>query len=404
MSRQQRSPLAARVPTSALDGTALPAIGAEPGNIRRLVEAPPPLNTFRPDPTTTVFPTILLTGPSGVGKSVAIAALSADPRVGRTFVVEWGYESSLSGELAAYPGSRHEILNHDGTWNSILGQIRAASVEAEHNRAAGKAPDVLAIDSMTGEWEQLVSWTGVRTRSSAQASALRSYDPNAPLDSGHELWSETRDLHEQLMDELVTFPGIVVLTAQAVLVQAESPRTGRPTGRMVHRVYSEKGLEHDVSVVVRLNGAGSPWLVSKCNSLTADLAPRSGNDTAVPGMTLAALVFDRLGVDEGARARTVGRPLPVGRWQAPPWVSDRGPFSPETAPRERWEQEVADAEQDLDMDRMKQIWYGAQMHRPADTELRDAIYQAGERVRMELGEEEPPAPRKAGSALGAFGV
>lgn len=388
MARPPRAPLAHRVPASHLDGTTTPVIGAEPGNLRHFMDAPPPLAARAPSPGV-VFPSILLTGPSGVGKSTAIAQLSADSRVGNTWVIEWGFSSSLSGELAEYPGARHQILDHDGTWRSILGQVRAASATAERNHAAGKEPDVLAIDSMTGEWKQLVAWTEVRARSSAQASALRSYDPNAPLDSGHDLWSETRDLHEELMDELSAFPGIVVLTAQAQLVPAEDRRTGRPSGRMVHRLYAEKGLEHDVSAVIRLSSPSAPWVISKCNSMRANLSPHAVGERAVPGMTLAALAFDRMGVDASARPRTVGRPHPVGRWQAPPWVGSTGIFSPDTAPRDRWVQEITNAEQDLDLEALRRLWEGAQLYRAQDLDLRTLLEEAGKRVQTEIGQEAP---------------
>ena len=72
------------------------------------------------------WPIVLLTGVEKSGKTYAAAAASASEMVGRTLWLGIGEDDP--DEYGAIPGTRFEIVVHDGTYRSILAaQIGRAS-------------------------------------------------------------------------------------------------------------------------------------------------------------------------------------------------------------------------------------------------------------------------------------
>src|SRR5579862_7189278 len=93
------------------------------------------------------WPVILLEGGEKAGKTTTLVQLSASPKVGRTAILFLG--EPISDEYGAWPGARYEIILHDGTWPSIIGQVEEARAEAQRAFDAGEPPFVLGIDSAT---------------------------------------------------------------------------------------------------------------------------------------------------------------------------------------------------------------------------------------------------------------
>ena len=180
--------------------------------------APPTLAT-RPLTGKERHPLILLSGGFKVGKSWAIAAASADPRVARLRVLEVGRDTGAMDEYGSIPGARVELVEHDGTWAGVSAQIQAACAapRPEHDGYS-----ILAIDGATSLWA-LLSRT-------AQAGGR---------DIGPGGWAALNATWDDLLDTLRTHDGPVILTARA------------DDGGEDLKARVQKDLPYDVDVVVQ---------------------------------------------------------------------------------------------------------------------------------------------------------
>ena len=180
--------------------------------------APPTLAT-RPLTGKERHPLILLSGGFKVGKSWAIAAASADPRVARLRVLEVGRDTGAMDEYGSIPGARVELVEHDSTWAGVSAQIQAACAapRPEHDGYS-----ILAIDGATSLWA-LLSRT-------AQAGGR---------DIGPGGWAALNATWDDLLDTLRTHDGPVILTARA------------DDGGEDLKARVQKDLPYDVDVVVQ---------------------------------------------------------------------------------------------------------------------------------------------------------
>jgi hypothetical protein len=246
------------------------------------------------------WPLILIEGPSFSGKSWAAAELTRSEKVGRAYWIEWGAGSA--DEYAAIDGTDYEIVCHDGTWHDIADQV----IEISDAETGAEKPAVLILDSMTTEWDMLKDWVSARARASKYAQKLLREDPDAEIKPSGNLWNDANDRHDQLMHLLLTFPGIVAVTAQgkeSVAVDAD----GRPIPKSQdYRVDCHRSLTTDASVWVRLS-RDEPPLVVGCRSTTLTLRPGVDDPLRyVEGIDLEALLFDTMRLDvDRARARDV---------------------------------------------------------------------------------------------------
>lgn len=387
MAKPSRTPAPRRIPRSPLDSEPdrpIPRATDTPSVVRINPTDPiPQLRTYKPTPTTE-YPTILLEGEDGAGKTWQAALLTADERVGRSFFLEWGIEGTAR-EYLAIPGVDYEIIDHDGTWSDIYGQVRAVRAEAIRAHRAGEKPVVLIVDTITGEWEQLKAWTNRRTRSTNRARALLERDPDAAIKTSFGMWQDTKERHRDLMRELVTMPGIVVLCARGRQV-AEVDESGNPTGGTRYAVNAEKEIGHDVKVSVRMFNDAPP-MITKCRSVHAGINPAVDPPRVVPDFSLSWLVFDVLKLGEDARPRHVA---PVNADESgteeaqdrAPWEAgadaDVG-FDPATATAQRWNQEVSTAQERGDLPYLKWLWRTAK-EIEAGQEIIDGIAEAGMRA------------------------
>ena len=228
----------------------------------------PPLSTRKPTGVVP-WPLILIEGGEKTGKSYACAVLSASKKVGRTLWLDWG--EGAADEYGAIDGARYEVIEHDGTWASIMGQVVAAKEEAQRAKDAGEPPVVLVLDSITCEWESLKDWAADRAKTQKANREKLQRDPNAEVNISMNLWNDAASRHRRLMTLLMTFPGIVVITArggETALVE-----NGRPVeGKKSYRVEGHKSLAFDASCWIRLSRDTRPVVVG-ARSVHAGVRP-----------------------------------------------------------------------------------------------------------------------------------
>ena len=242
------------------------------------------------------WPKILVEGGDKAGKSWSLAKLSASPKVGRTAVLVLGEDETRWEEYGKIPGARFEIIEHNGTWASILGAVEEAKAEAAAARDAGEKPFVLGIDTMTAVWEGLKDWASLRARNSKKNRALLAQDPDAEIDVTSNYWNDAKARHRILMRHLLTFPGIVVLIArgsEVTLFQNGQPVAGRKTWS----IDGEKNLPFDVSTHIRLSREDRPLLVSS-SGLHCQIRPGIDRPKPLPDdWSLESVIFDMLKLD-----------------------------------------------------------------------------------------------------------
>ncbi|MEU1731415.1 AAA family ATPase [Streptosporangium sp. NPDC020145] len=250
------------------------------------------------------WPLILIEGGEKSGKSWAAATLSASGRVGQTYWLDLG--EGAADEYGAIEGSRYLVVEHDGTWESILGQVREIRAEAERAAQAGEPPIVLVIDSMTAEWELLKDWATNRAARSDSNKARLARDPGAEVKVPVNLWNDANTRHRRLMTLLMTFPGIVVMTARGKEV-ASLDASGKPIeGSREYKVEGHKNLAYDSSVWVRLSRDRAPIVVA-ARSVHAGVRPGIDEPQELPeNWSLEGLIFEALRCDpQGTRARAM---------------------------------------------------------------------------------------------------
>src|SRR6478752_6922103 len=129
----------------------------------------------RPPTGAVPWPLLLVEGGEKAGKSWAAAVLSSSDKVGRTLWLDWA--EGAADEYGAIPGARFEVIDHDGTWLDIIGQVRAARDVAQKAVDDGEKPVCLVIDSMTAEWDDLKEWVDQKARRREKNRKLLERDP-----------------------------------------------------------------------------------------------------------------------------------------------------------------------------------------------------------------------------------
>lgn len=232
------------------------------------------------------WPLILIEGGEKAGKSWACAELSTSDKVGQTYWLDLGEGSA--DEYGAIAGARYLVLEHDGTWRSITEQVDAVKAEAERVAKLGEPPVVLVIDSITAEWELLKDWAASRARQ-RQKNLPADQEPRISMD----LWNDAGARHRKLMTTLMTFPGIVVVTARGKDVAAMDD-SGKPIANTKeYKVEGQKTLAYDATVWIRVSRDHAPLVVG-CRSVHAGVRPGVDKPRPAPGLTLERVIFDIL--------------------------------------------------------------------------------------------------------------
>lgn len=248
------------------------------------------------EPTGAVpWPLILLEGPEKCGKTWLCAEFSASERIGQMYWIDIGEGSG--DEYGAIPGARYRIVIHDGTFPSILTSVEDVRAEARRAADAGEAPVVLTIDTGTAEWDLLKDWATNRARGSRKNRKILEEDPNAEITVSTNYWNDANARHYKLMKLLMTFPGIVLITARGKQV-AVIGSDGQPVeGKKDYRVEGHKGLGYDVSCWVRMSREG-PAIVVGSRSVHSGIRPgRDEPQKLSDDWSLEWLIFEALKCD-----------------------------------------------------------------------------------------------------------
>ncbi|MBH0778775.1 DEAD/DEAH box helicase family protein [Nocardia bovistercoris] len=252
------------------------------------------------------WPLILVEGGEKAGKSWAAAEFTADDRLGQSYWLDLG--EGAADEYAAIEGADYLVIEHDGTYRSILEQVQAVHAEAKRSNDAGEKPVVLVVDSMTNEWDQLKDWATERARESKRGRKELAADPNAEVKPAGNLWNDSNARHYRIMNLLMQFPGIVIMTARGKEVAVIGSDGNPVAGQRDWKVEGHKNLGYDSSAWVRLSRTDVPQIVG-VRSVHAGIRPGVDKVRKAPNFTLSWLIFDVLKCDPAtAKVRDL-RPL-----------------------------------------------------------------------------------------------
>lgn len=254
------------------------------------------MSTLRTRKPTSIppWPLILLEGGEKVGKTWLALELTGDERVGRSWALDLG-EGTLD-EYGAIPGADFEIIDHDGTWADIIGQLTAAVEESIEDKAARKPPCVLVVDSGTAEWAMLRAWVDTRARRvPANVRALQK-DPDAELVRPRHLWNPVDERHKAFIRLLLRFEGPVIITARGKEISATGPDGQPVAGQKDYRVEGQKDLGYDATAWVRLSRTEPPTVIG-VRSVKHGIRPGVDPAKQWPDFTIGALIWDIIGCD-----------------------------------------------------------------------------------------------------------
>lgn len=278
------------------------------------------------------WPLILLEGAEKVGKTWMALEFSGDQRIHQTWALDLG-EGSLD-EYGAIPGADFDILEHDGTWAEIIGQIEAAVEESKKLRADGRVP-MLVVDSGSAEWDMLKSWVDVRAR--RQPSNIRKLreNPDNEIKASRNIWNDADARHQRFMRLLRAFDGPVILTARGKWVSATG-KDGQPLqGEKEYRVEAQKNVGYAANAWVRLSRDEPPTVIG-LRGVKHGIRP--GIDDVRPwrDFTLGALIFDVIGCEQETTTVRVQADLDADQVlpdeELAPLEDDAAPTGARTAP------------------------------------------------------------------------
>ena len=241
------------------------------------------------------WPLILIEGPEKSGKSYAAAQFTASERIGQAYWIDLG--EGAADEYIQIPGAKYEVIDHDGTWYDIIGQVREVAAVA----AVSDKPVVLIIDSMTAEWDMIKDWISIRAKESPSARRKLAADANAEIKPSMNLWNDAASRHYELVRLLMKFPGIVIMTARGKEVAALDA-DGRPIEKAKdYRVEGHKNLPFDASLWMRLSRDDHPQVIG-LRSVKAGVQPGVDRPIKRADLTIEHVVFDVLGLDVAVTA------------------------------------------------------------------------------------------------------
>ncbi|MCV2489238.1 ATP-binding protein [Geodermatophilus sp. YIM 151500] len=247
------------------------------------------------------WPCILLEGDEKAGKSWSLAQFSASDRIGALYWID--LNEGAGDEYGAIPGANYQIIEHDGSYAQVLAAVQMVKAEARRAADAGEPPVVLGIDTGSAIWDGLKDWASGRAAKSARNRELLKRDPNAEITISQNLWNDAGARWRKLQTELLTFPGIVVVTARGKEV-TEVDANGRPIeGQKTWSVQTHREFPYAATVWMRLRRGRRPLIVG-ARSVHVGIKPNDDpakevTDPAATGRLLEWLVFDALKCDPG---------------------------------------------------------------------------------------------------------
>jgi hypothetical protein len=247
------------------------------------------------------WPCILLEGEEKAGKSWSLAQFSSSDKIGALYWID--LNEGAGDEYGAVPGARYQLVEHDGSYAAVLAAVQAVKAEARRASDAGEPPVALGIDTGSAIWDGLKDWASDRAAKSARNRELLKRDPNAEITISQNLWNDAGSRWRKLQTELLTFPGIVVVTARGKEV-TEVDANGRPVeGQKTWSVQTHREFPYAATVWMRLRRGRRPLIVG-ARSVHVGIKPNTDPakevaDPAATGRLLEWLVFDALQCDPG---------------------------------------------------------------------------------------------------------
>lgn len=329
------------------------------------------------------WPITLVAGAEKAGKSWSAAEASASDLIGRTLWFSIGEDDP--DEYALIPGANFEIVEHEGTYRSILDTILAAT-----SLPAGEKPTLLVMDSMTCLWDLIVADLQVIANRRAIAKAKK-YNKPIPDDDASlsmDLWNLAKQRWDHVIDALRAHKGPVIVTARLKQVTVMDAK-GQPTAEKTWKIEANKSLPFDVGAIVELPERGKAFL-SGVRSVRLQLAER----TPLKTFTVDAL-WRKLGMAEqvGERAHSHTRVDDDTPAQAAPVTEQRPTVVPDVRD---WMGEVAAA---TDVESLRRLYAEAKAA-GAPGSVASAITARGEELSepQPLPEDVPPVDPDADAA------
>jgi hypothetical protein len=217
--------------------------------------------------------------------SYLAARFTGSEKTGQAYWLELGEDTA--DEYASVPGADYLLIEHNGTYRDILGQIEAVHAEAKRAAAAKEPPVVLVIDSVS------LNWTHERARRSPQGQRKLRQDPDAEIKPTMNLWNDAYERWANVMYLVRTMPGIVVLLARGKEVAAVDGNGDPIPNTKDWRVEGHKSLAYDATVWVRLRRGRDPQVIG-ARSLKFEV-PRDGKPMSLPDFGIEQLVFGLMG-------------------------------------------------------------------------------------------------------------
>lgn len=245
------------------------------------------------------WPILLLAGTEKAGKTYAAAEASASELVGRTYWITIGEDQP--DEYALIEGADFDIVEHDGTYRSILGAVEWAAAQP---KVDGK-PNLIVLDSAGRMWALLSD----QAQASANERAKRKNKSVGPdgAQITMDLWNTAKQRWAHILDACRTHDGPVVLTARLEQVSVVDER-GEPTKGKQWKVQAEKNLPYEVGAIVHLRAFGDAYLTG-VRSLR--FRPKPNEYTKLDGFKVHDL-WVNLGLAEGSGVRDHAGVVPQG--------------------------------------------------------------------------------------------
>lgn len=243
-----------------------------------------PLKTRKPTGKPS-WPILLLAGGEKCGKSYSAAAFSASDLIDRTFWIEIGEGSA--DQYGALAGARYEIVEHDGSYPSMLATAKAVVAQQSNPRK----PHAIVIDSMTEMWDLLCG--------EQQAIADKRNKATITMDQ----WNAAKKRWRAFFDVLRDHNGPVILTARYEQVTVMDAK-GQPTAQKEWKVRAEKNLAFEVDGTIEIPKPRQFYL-NGMRSLTMQVPV--GGHLPLPDFTLDKFFRD-LGIAGNAGQRSYVAP------------------------------------------------------------------------------------------------
>lgn len=194
------------------------------------------------------WPTMLLAGVEGSGKTVRALQAATSPLIHRTFLIVCGEDDP--DDYGAFPGvmDRVELVEHDGTYRGILGAATAAASQAP---GPNGEPNLIVLDSGSRFWNLLHDLA-----TATMLERLRKKNPSASPDPATlkltpDLWNTARDRWYHLLDTLrYTHQGPAIITSR--LKMTTLFENGEPTKQKDWDQKAQFDLPYDVGVYVQM--------------------------------------------------------------------------------------------------------------------------------------------------------